>query len=120
MIIRFISIPYYSLSELPECQVPLAMRTDVIDQTLAVGLHPTDDYMAAITSVTVILSLAQSPETHVYIVREEIIRKMFEICEQKHERLKKQASVSRQGKKEDPMAVNALKYVAILPFLSLS
>ena len=99
----------YSLSELPECQVPLAMRTDVIDQTLAIALHPTYACETAKVSVDVILNLAQSPETHTYIVRREVVQSMLEICEQRHKIINQRSLWNQQRKKEDPMVVSVLK-----------
>ena len=74
---------FYSIADLPECQVPLSMRTDVIDQVLAMALHPLSDCQTAKVSVDVILNLTESPETHIYIVRKEVVESMLEICEQK-------------------------------------
>ena len=81
----------YSLSELPECQVPLAMRTDVIYQTLAMALHPAYDCQTAKFSVETILNLTQSPETHSYIVRREVVEKMLEICKQRNKMLNQES-----------------------------
>ena len=87
--------------------MPLAMRTDVIDQILAMALlHP----RITITSVTMIVCLTHSPETHAYIARKEVVKCMLEICEQKYN---DQSSHTQQ----DPLLVNSLKYVAVLPFL---
>ena len=101
-------INFHSLSEIPECQVPLAMRTDVIDQILAIALHPAYECETAKTSVEVILNLTESPETHTYITRREIVEKMLEICEQRHKMINQQ---SQQG---DRGMVNVLKYVTVL------
>ena len=101
-------LAFYSLSELPECQVPLAMRTDVIDQTLAIAMHPAYDCKTAIVSVSMILCLAQSPGTHAYIGRKEVVEHLLQMCEMK-EKIVSEQQPSKQGEKEDPMAVNALK-----------
>ena len=98
----------YSLTELPECQVPLAMKTDVINQALAIGLHPAYDWYTARVSVELLLNLAQSPETHTYIVRKEVVESMFEICKQRHKMINRQSSLSHRRKKG---VVNVLKYV---------
>ena len=98
-----------SLSELPECQVPLAMRTDAIDQILAMAVHPAYDCKTAIVSVAMIQCLTQSPEAHVYIARKEVVKNMLEMCELKQKIVSEQLSQSRQGEKEDTMEVNALK-----------
>ena len=81
------------------------MRTDVIDQTLAMALHPAYDCEAANFSVGTILNLSQSPKTHPYIVSREVVEKMLEICEQRHKMLSQQASLFQQEKK---MEVTAL------------
>ena len=97
----------YSLSELPECQVPLARRTDVIDQMLAMALHPAyADCKTAIESVETIINLTQSPDTHPYIIRREVLEKVLEIC-----KLKQIDSQTQRVTGEDAMIVNALKYV---------
>ena len=112
-ILQFTYFHSYSLSELPECQVPLSMRTDVIDQTLGIALHPAYDSKTAIVSASMILCLVQSPEAHVYIARKEVVENMLEMCELKHKMVDEPSSQSQQGEKEDPMAVNALKYVTL-------
>ena len=99
----------YSLSEHPECQVPLAMRMDVIDQMLAMALHPAYDCYTAKTSVDVILNLTQSPETHAYIIRSEVVESMLEVCEQRYKMINQQSIWSQLREKEDPMVVNLLK-----------
>lgn len=99
--------------------MPLAKRTDVIDQALDMALHPASDCLVSIASASMILCLSQSPEAHSYIVRKEVIEKMLEMCEQKHKIINEQSSQSHQGKKENPMAVIALKYVTN-PLLFLS
>ena len=103
----------YSLSELPECQVPLARRTYFIDQVLAIALHPAYDYENAEMSLYVILNLVQSPEAHTFIVRREVMEKMLEICEQRHKMVNQQ---TQHGKKENVMVISVLRYVAPLPF----
>ena len=102
---------FHSIAELSECQVPLAMRTDVIDQALAMALHPLSDCQTANVSVDVILNLTESPETHIYIVRKEVVESMLEICEQKQKIIDELSSQLQQGKMEDLMAVSVLKYV---------
>ena len=92
------------------------MRTDVIDQILAIALRPSKNLRAATVSASMILYLAHSPEAHIYIARKEVIENMLEICELKHKMVNEPSSQSQQGEKEDPMAVNALKYA----FLNLS
>ena len=94
--------------------MPLTMRTDVIDQILAICVHPAYDCYKAKVSVEVILNLTQSPETHAYIVGREVVQKMLDICEQKQKIVSKQSSHTQQGKK-DLMTVNLLKYVTIPP-----
>lgn len=100
-----------SLSELPECQMPIAMRADIVDQTLTIALHPYCECRTAMVSVNVILNLIQSPETHVSIVRKEVVEKMLEIQKMFDEQSLAQSS------SEDRMEISALKYVAIIaPF----
>lgn len=108
MLIIIFFLLLYSLSEIPECHVLLAMRIDVIHQVLAIALHPAYDCTTAIVSVTMILNLTQSPEAHTYIVQKEIVEKMLEICEKKQKIVSECASQSQQG---DSIAVSTLKYV---------
>ena len=100
----------YSLSELPECQVLLAKRTDVIDQVLAIALHPACACLTAAVAVSMILCLTQSPETHNFITWRDVVGKMLEICELTQKKINEQSSLSRPIK-EDPAVVKALKYV---------
>ena len=96
--------------------MPLAERTDVIDQILAIALHPAFDSRMGKTSVDVILNLTQSPETHSYIVRKEVVENLLKICEVKRKRMtseQSQESLQEQDEKEHPMVVNLLKYVTI-------
>lgn len=95
-----------SLSELPECQVSIAARADVIDQALAVALHPLCECRTAMISVNVILNLTQCPEVHGSIVRKEIVEKMLEIQKVFFKR-------SARTPSEERMEISALKYVAI-------
>ena len=94
------------------------MRADVIEQALAIAMHPDSDCDTAIVSASMILGISQSPETHVYIIRKEVMEKMFEMCELKCKTISEQ---SHQRKKEDPMAATALKYVTTfyVPFYPL-
>ena len=64
--------------------MPLAKRTEVINQILAMALDSTFDCRVAKMSIDVIVNLTQSPETHTYIVRREIVEKILEICEQRY------------------------------------
>jgi hypothetical protein len=102
-----------SLSDLPECQVPLAKRADVIVQMLAMALHPAYICKIATMSVEMIFGLTQSPETHIYCIRREIMEKMLEVCQQRRKMVIQQSSQSQQGMKEDLMKVNVLKYVIV-------
>ena len=90
--------------------MPLAKRTDVIDQILAMALHPAYDCQTARVSANMIQCLTQSPEAHAYIARKEVVESMLEICEQKQKIVSDQkSSQSQQRKKEDSMVVKALK-----------
>ena len=84
------------------------MRRDVIDQLLAMALHPAYDIHTAKVSMDMMLNLTQSPETHTYIIRREVVERMLEICELKQK---------KHGKKADHIVINTLKYVTI-PFIS--
>ena len=90
--------------------MPLAMRTDVIDQLLAIALHPAYDCSMAKVSMDVILNLTQSLKTHTYIVRSEVVESMLKVCE-RQKMINHQPLQTQRRKKEDPMTVNLLKYV---------
>ena len=86
------------------------MRTNVINQLLAMALHPAYNCQTARVSANMIQCLTQSPEAHAYIARKEVVESMLEICEQKQKIVSnQQSSQSQQRKKEDPMVVKALK-----------
>ena len=102
----------YSLSELPECQVPLAMRTDVIDQTLAIAMHPAYDCNTAIVSSATIQCLTQSPDAHAHVARREAVESMLQMCKLRQKMVSEQ-SLPQQVEKKDEMMINALKYVLL-------
>lgn len=78
-------------------------------------MHPAYDIETAKMSVSVIINITQSPETHTYIVQKEVMEKMLEICEQK-EKKANEISLHRLGGNEDGlMAVKVLKYVYHCP-----
>ena len=111
----FFSLPYtYSLSELSECRMPLAIRSDVIDQILAIAMHPVYYCITAKVLVEIIVNLAHSPETHPYIVTREIAEKLLEVCDQRHKMVIQWSTLSQQRRKEDPMIVSVLKYAVIV------
>ena len=95
----------YSLSELPECQAPLAKRTDVIDQILAIACCSDYNIIAPIVSVNMIMCLAQSPGAHPYLVRTEVIEDLLKI----HSLREKVIEEQPLAEKEDPAAFKALQ-----------
>ena len=74
------SFPTYSLSELPECQMPIAMKTDVIDQILAIACCSDYEIIVSVVSVNMIMCLAQSPGAHPYLIRTKVIEDLLKIC----------------------------------------
>ena len=84
------------------------MRTDAIDQTMAIALHPVYDCKTAIVSASLILCLTQSPEAHPHLVRREVVEDMLEVCALK-EKLVNEQSTQSQAVKEEPMAAKALQ-----------
>lgn len=70
-----------SLSEVPECQLELAKRSDVTEQAIQVALSPMFSSKAAIVSTSYLLCLAQSPETHAYLLQPSIVSRMIDMCE---------------------------------------
>ena len=87
------------------------MRKDVIDQVLAIAMHPSYDCETAMESMSIILNLTQSPESHTYIIRREVVESMLKVCEQRYKMINQQSIRIQQRKKEDPMVINLLKYV---------
>ena len=84
------------------------MKTDVIDQTLAIAMHPSYDCYTAKVSVDVIINLTQSPKTHTYIIRREVVENMLKVCEWRQKMISQQ-SLWAQQRKKDTMVVNLLK-----------
>ena len=98
--------------------MPLAMRKDVIDQALAIAMHPAYGCETARMSVGIIVNLAHSPETHPYIVTREIAEKLLKVCDQRQKMiLIQQPIVTQKGREEDPMVVSVLKYVVVVKTL---
>ena len=89
------------------------MRTDVIDQILAMALHPAYNCNDATISVCVILNLTQSPETHTYIIRREVVEKLIKVYELRHKMANERLSQTQQGQKKDSMEVNLLRCVTV-------
>ena len=94
----------YSLSELPECRVTLAKRTDIIDQILAIACGTNDDFTVNLVSVNMIMCLALSPGAHSYLVRTNVINDLLKICASRE----KVASEQPLGKNDDPGAFKTL------------
>ena len=103
----------YSLSELPECQLSIAMRSDVIDQILAMALYPAYNDQVAIVSLVTIQCLTQSPSAHIYITQRKVIENVLKIIEQKHKTVSQQPLQSQQDSKEKYLMVIGLKYVKL-------
>ena len=56
------------------------MRTDVIDQTLAMASCSDDDFHVSLVSVNMVMCLAQSPGAHAYLVRKKVVEDLLKIC----------------------------------------
>lgn len=70
-------VSLYSLSELPECQVPIASRSDILRQTVHIALSPTYSCPTAALSSEVFLCLAHAPATHQHIASDYVISGML-------------------------------------------
>ena len=104
----------YSLSELPDCQVPLAMKPLVIDRILEMSMHPSCNCEEAQEQMAILVYLTQSPKAHRFIVRRDVVKNMLEVCELKQKMVCSELQSSQpQQAKEDPMEINALKYVIV-------
>lgn len=81
------------------------MRTDVIDQVLAIACCSDYIIIIPIVSVNLIMCLAQSPGAHPYLVRTEVIEDLLKICS-----LREKVAVEQPpAEKEDPAAFKALQ-----------
>ena len=91
------------------------MKLHVIDQILAMAMHPSYNCETAQVPVAVLILVTQSPGAHRYIVRKGVVKNMLEVCQLKQKMVsEQQSSQSQQGEKEDLMAINVLKYVTII------
>ena len=93
--------------------MPIVMRTDILDQTLAIGMHPAYNCKTAKVSVGVMLNLTQTPGTHAFIIRRQGVEIVLEICEQRHKMINELSPQTQQQGKENLMMVNVLKYVTL-------
>ena len=85
--------------------MPLAKRSDVIDQILAIACRSDYNIIAPIVSVNMVMCLAQSPGAHPYLVRTEVIEDLLKI-----RTLREKAVVGQTPEeKEDPAAFKALQ-----------
>ena len=80
------------------------MRTDAIDQAMAIALHPACNCETAVISAALILCLAQSLKAHPFLIRTELMEGMLEVCALRHKLVNEQ-SLQPQA----PMAVKALQ-----------
>ena len=85
--------------------MPLAMRTDVIDQILAMACCSDYKVLVTIVSVNMIMCLAQCPTTHPYLVRSEVIEDLLKVCTLRQKLDNEQPLAER----EDPVAFKALQ-----------
>ena len=85
--------------------MPLAMRTDVIDQILAMACCSHYKLITPLVSVNMIMCLAQSPGAHPYLVRTEVIEDLLKM----HTLREKLNNELPLAEKEDPAAFKALQ-----------
>ena len=101
----------YSLTELPDCQVPLAMKPLVIDQILAMAMDPSYDCEAAQLPIAILFNVTESPGAHRFIVRKGVVKNMLEVCRLKQEMFnEQQLSDSLQAQRRKKNHLTALKY----------
>ena len=101
--------------------MPLAMRTDAIDQILAVAMHPGYDWKIAKVSMEIFSNLAESPETHAYLVRRDRVENMLKVIEQRFIAIIQRASLTHQQRKQEDLMfanVQIQRYVTIGASLS--
>ena len=70
-------ISLYSLSELPECQLPIASQPDILKQTVHIALSPSYSCPTAALSSEVFLCLAHTQATHQYLASDYVISGML-------------------------------------------
>lgn len=91
--LSFILNLFYSLSELPGNHVLLAKRLDVVDQVLAIALHPAYDCNITIQCAGLVMNLAQSTAAHPYLIRTEVIEDMLKMNKQSQDRGEEQTAI---------------------------
>ena len=73
-------MPPPSLAELPQCRLQLASDKLVVNQFIATMLTPTYKYIASLVTVAGMLCLSYSPETHVHLIRSEVLVGVMHTC----------------------------------------
>lgn len=70
-----------SLSEVPECQLKLAQRSDIIEQTLQVAKSPLFTFKTALVSTSYLLCLSQCSEAHQHLLQPNLVSELIQVCE---------------------------------------
>lgn len=76
---------FYSLSELPECQLSLAQRSEITEQVLRVAMSTLFDCKTAIISASYLLCLAMCLSTHEHLLQPKLVSRMLEVCTMRRE-----------------------------------
>lgn len=82
----------YSLAELPECQLPIASRSDILKQTLHIALSPSYSCPTAALASETFLCLAHYPATHQYLASDYIISGMLKALQDRPSMVEKTPS----------------------------
>ena len=69
------------MSELPECQLPLAQQKDVLQNALYISLSPCYTSKLSIVVASFLLCLSQSAATHPYLSQPDIVAALLEVCQ---------------------------------------
>ena len=69
---------------MPQCRLPIALSSEVIETLLAAMLSPTYTYTCARSGMCAMLCLSFSPSTHQYINQKVTLERVLEICHRTH------------------------------------
>lgn len=72
-----------SFSELPECQMKIAMNQDVLFQLTCLSLTPSVHIMFPQHVAMVFVSVAYTPSAHEHIAQSVIIHRLLEACKRR-------------------------------------
>ena len=78
--VSYHSLPLHSLSEVPECHLPIAQRADVLRQALDMSTSYLYTCKTSVVAVSVFICIAQSYDTHKYVATPGILERLIACC----------------------------------------